>query len=227
MTTVDRPSYLGRSCVAGRITLAVTSVLPFERVEFLVNGDVAWSGAGLEKTGTRTYRGTLHAPAGGWIVARVHGGTTSWPAIDSYPFPHTAPLWIGRLGSTDPAAARRAAAELLAALDVAEERVRSAYKEARASQVLDRIALARDKLQGDGAVKPRRRDQNTMHRTLAIEHPEPNLRGRPAFKSTLLASARTDLPGSLARLLRERRLARPTGSVLRPGLEGRQRVGSN
>jgi TolB protein len=67
--------------------------------------------------------------------------------MDSYPFAHTAPLWIGRPGSTDPAAARRAAAALLAALDVAEERVRSAYKQVRASQVLDRIALARDRLQ--------------------------------------------------------------------------------
>jgi TolB protein len=127
--------------------LAVTSVLPFERVEILVNGEVAWGGAGLEKTGTRRYRGTIHAPAGGWIAARVHGGATSWPAMDSYPFAHTAPMWIGQVGSTDPSAARRSAAELLAALDVAEERVRSAYKEVPASQVLDRIALARDKLQ--------------------------------------------------------------------------------
>ena len=127
--------------------LAVTSVLPFERVEIVVNGEVAWSGAGLDKTGTRTYRGTVDAPAGGWIAARVHGGATNWPAMDSYPFAHTAPLWIGRLGSADPAAARRAATELLAALDVAEERVRTAYKEVRASRVLDRIALARNKLQ--------------------------------------------------------------------------------
>jgi TolB protein len=127
--------------------LAVSSPLPFDRAEILVNGEVAWSGAGLDKTGTRTYRGTLAAPAGGWIAARVHGGATGWPAMDSYPFAHTAPLWFGRVGSTDPAAARRAAAELLAALAVAEERVRTAYKEVRASKVLDRIAFARDKLQ--------------------------------------------------------------------------------
>jgi hypothetical protein len=50
------------------------------------------------------------------------------------------------VASTDPAAARRAAGELLAALDVSEDRVRTAYKDVRASQVLDRIALARDKL---------------------------------------------------------------------------------
>jgi TolB protein len=126
--------------------LTVSSAVPFERAELLVNGEVVWSEAGLEKTGTRTYRGTVEAPAGGWVAARVHGGATSWPAMDSYAFAHTAPLWIGTVGSTDPAAARRAAGDLLEALDVAEERVRTAYKAGRASQVLDRIALARDKL---------------------------------------------------------------------------------
>ena len=126
--------------------LAVSSALPFERAEVLVNGAVVWSEAGLDKTGTRTYRGTIDSPTGGWIAARVHGGATSWPGMDSYPFAHTAPLWIGKIASIDPAAASRAAGELLAALDVAEDRVRTAYKDVRASQVLERIASARDKL---------------------------------------------------------------------------------
>lgn len=127
-------------------TLTVASALPFERVEVLVNGEVAWSGAGLTQPGTQTYRGTVKAPSGGWIAARVVGGVTTWPAMDSYPFAHTAPLWFGSVGSTEGIAARRAAADLLAALDVAEARVRQAYQEAPTPTLLGRIAAARRKL---------------------------------------------------------------------------------
>jgi dipeptidyl aminopeptidase/acylaminoacyl peptidase len=127
--------------------LTVASALPFERVEILVNGDVVWSGDGMVDVGTRSYQGAIKAPSGGWIAARVHGGTTTWPAMDSYPFAHTAPVWFGSIGSIDRAAASRAAAELLAALDVAERRVQQAYKETAAPVLLGRIAAARQKLQ--------------------------------------------------------------------------------
>ena len=127
--------------------LNVASAVPFERVEILVNGAVAWSGDGVKEAGAQTYRGTVKTPAGGWIAARVHGGTSAWPAMDSYPFAHTAPVWFGAVGSTEPAAAGRAASDLLAALDVAEGRVQQAYKEAPATTILGRIADARKKLQ--------------------------------------------------------------------------------
>jgi TolB protein len=127
--------------------LNVATAAPFERVEILVNGEVAWSAEGLREAGTKTYRGSVKTPSGGWIAARVHGGTTTWPAMDSYPFAHTAPVWFGAVGSTDPAAAGRAAVDLLAALDVAEARVQQAYKEAPATTILVRIAEARKKLQ--------------------------------------------------------------------------------
>ena len=127
--------------------LSVASAIPVERVELLVNGDVVWSETGPTQPGSRTYRGTVDVPAGGWIAARVHGGAAAWPAMDSYPFAHTAPVWIGAVGSTDAAAASRSAGELLAALGVAEARVRQAYQQAPASAVLNRIAAARQKLQ--------------------------------------------------------------------------------
>jgi TolB protein len=127
--------------------LTVASAIPFERVEILVNGEVAWSSPGLPEAGAQTYRGTMKTPSGGWIAARVHGGVTRWPAMDSYPFAHTAPLWFGSIGSTDRAAAARAAADLLAALDVAERRVQQAYKEVPAPILLGRIAAARKKLE--------------------------------------------------------------------------------
>jgi TolB protein len=128
-------------------TLSVASALPFERVEVLVNGAVVWTGEGLKQAGTQTYRGTIDAPPGGWIAARIHGGVTAWPAMDSYPFAHSAPIWFGAIGSTDPIAARRAASDLLAALNVAEGRVRQAYTEAPAKTLLGRIDAARQKLQ--------------------------------------------------------------------------------
>jgi TolB protein len=128
-------------------TLEVSSAIGYERVEVLVNGEVAWSGEGVQQPGARTFKGSLRLPAAGWIAARVHGGTTVWPAMDSYPFAHTGAVWIGAIGSTAPASAARAAADLLAALDVAEGRVRQAYKEAPAAAVLKRIAEARQKLQ--------------------------------------------------------------------------------
>jgi TolB protein len=127
--------------------LQVASGLPFERVEILVNGEVVWTGPGLTEAGAQTHRGTLTVPAGGWIAARVHGGVTAWPAMDSYPFAHTSPVWIGSIGSTDPAAARRAAGELLMALEVAEGRVKQAYGDASAPVLLGRIAAARQKLE--------------------------------------------------------------------------------
>ena len=73
-------------------------------------------------------------------------GRRQWPAMDSYPFAHTAPVWFGSVGSTDRAAAQRAAVDLLAALDVAESRIRDAYKEVPTPILLGRIHAARQKL---------------------------------------------------------------------------------
>lgn len=127
-------------------TLRVGSAVPFERVEILVNGTVVWRGAGLGAPGMRVYRGSVKAPAGGWIAARVHGGKTVWPAMDSYPFAHTAPIWFGTVGSTDPAAAASAARDLLAALDVAEARITQGYAGTGTPVLLGRIEQARAKL---------------------------------------------------------------------------------
>lgn len=127
--------------------LDVATAVPFERVEILVNGEVVWSGDGISEPGSRSYRGTGPAPAGGWIAARVHGGATRWPAMDSYPFAHTAPVWVGAAGSTDPGAASRAAADLLAALDVAEQRIARSYAGTETPALRSRLAQARQKLQ--------------------------------------------------------------------------------
>ena len=129
-----------------RFEVSVGTSLPFERIEVLVNGEIAWSEAGLKQAGSQTYRGTVKAPAGGWIAARVHGGTTEWPAMDSYPFAHTAPLWFGAAGSMDPATAGRSARDLLAALEVAEARIKTSYGGSATPVLLGRVAKAREKL---------------------------------------------------------------------------------
>ena len=127
--------------------LNLGTAVPFDRIEILVNGEVVWSGGGLQQPGSRTIAGTVKVPDGGWIAARVHGGTTEWPSMDSYPFAHTAPLWIGSLGSTDPGASSRAARDLLAALEAAEARVRRSYEGTDTPVLLGRLAQARQKLQ--------------------------------------------------------------------------------
>lgn len=127
--------------------LDVATAVPFERVEILVNGEVVWTGDGISEPGSRSYRGSGPAPAGGWIAARVHGGATRWPAMDSYPFAHTAPVWVGAAGSTDPAAASRAASDLLAALEVAEQRITRSYAGTETPALRARLAQARQKLQ--------------------------------------------------------------------------------
>jgi TolB protein len=55
---------------------------------------------------TRPNSGRVSLPADGWIAARARGGATVWPSIDSYPFAHTGPIWIGSVGSLDPEGSR-------------------------------------------------------------------------------------------------------------------------
>ncbi|MDQ3606975.1 MAG: CehA/McbA family metallohydrolase, partial [Gemmatimonadota bacterium] len=129
-------------------TLELYSAVPVERVEILVNGQVAWSGEGLRQPGRKSLSGTLTLPAGGWVAARAVGGeTTRWPAMDSYAFGHTSPLWIGRVGSTDPAAERAAAAELLRALQIAEQRLIAGYGGAEIPNLRARFQQARQELE--------------------------------------------------------------------------------
>ncbi len=127
--------------------LDLRSAIPVERVELLVNGSVVWSERGLEGAGNRQYRGSLRLPAGGWIAARAHGGETRWPAMDSYPFAHTSPVWIGSVGSTDAGSRRRAAAELLAVLDVAESRLHEEYAGVAIPNLQARFDEARERLE--------------------------------------------------------------------------------
>ncbi|MGE0552679.1 MAG: CehA/McbA family metallohydrolase [Gemmatimonadales bacterium] len=111
-----------------RFTLAVHSATAVDSVELIVNGRrVARFDGGTAPGGTRL-AGEVDLPAGGWVAARALGGaTTEWPAMDSYLFAHTAPVWIGERGSTEAGARRAAARDLLRALDAAGQRLRQGY----------------------------------------------------------------------------------------------------
>ena len=77
--------------------------------------------------GHRTLTGTVDLPQGGWIAARARGGRTRWPSMDTSPYAHTAPIWIGARGSTDPTARRESAAELRDILTASIARLRIGY----------------------------------------------------------------------------------------------------
>jgi TolB protein len=110
-------------------SVELASAIPVERLELIVNGVVVDSARGVAAGETATRSGTVTLPTGGWIAARAVGGPIDrWPAMDSYAFAHTAPIWIGSKGSTAPAARRQAATELLAALEFADRNVQRAYQ---------------------------------------------------------------------------------------------------
>jgi TolB protein len=127
-------------------TLDAASPVPVQSVEIVVNGRVAWRGDSLKPGAVRRYAGRIDVPAGGWVAARVHGGASAWPIQDSYPFAHSAPVWLGRVGSTEPAAQRAAAADLSRWMDVAERRLATGYPGAAGARVKARFAEARARL---------------------------------------------------------------------------------
>ena len=128
-------------------TLDLSSAGVVERVEVLVNGEVAWGSEGLGGPGARRYEGALDLPGGGWVAVRAVGGDTEWPSMASYPFAHTAPIWIGEVGSTEPGARTRAARELAEVLRVARNRLVIGYGDAAIPNLLARFDRARARLE--------------------------------------------------------------------------------
>jgi len=127
--------------------LDLHTAVPVNRVEVVVNGEVAWSGDPPTAPGSASWSGTLQLPEGGWIAARAVGPeTTTWPGMDSYAFGHTAPVWIGSVGSTDAGAERRAARELMGALERALDRLREAYAGEDIPRLETRFEAARREL---------------------------------------------------------------------------------
>ncbi len=107
--------------------MEVFSGSQLDKIELLVNGKVVWESKQPLTSGTKKFAGKLRLPKGGWIAARVHGSSVGWPQMDSYSFAHTSPIWIGAVGSVDPAARRQSAALMLKVLDLAWSRLAATY----------------------------------------------------------------------------------------------------
>ena len=118
-----------------------------ETVEVLVNGRVVQSHSGIAAPGRRSYTGDIDLPDAGWIAVRARGGETRWPSMDTAPFAHTAPVWIGERGSTDPAAQREAAEELLSVLTASRARLRAGYGSADIPRLEARFDEAQARLE--------------------------------------------------------------------------------
>jgi TolB protein len=126
----------------------VHSAVPYDRVELLVNGSVVWTGEGARAAGTRRHTGSVELPSGGWVAVRAYSDdAVEWPAMNSTAFAHTSPVWIGSVGSTDPAARRAAAADLLRALANARQRVEIGYPAEAVPSVKQRFERARLELE--------------------------------------------------------------------------------
>jgi TolB protein len=127
-----------------RITLA--STVDVDRVEIVVNGAVVEQLTGVRAGQTRTLAGDIALPAGGWVAARAYASepqADAWPTMALRPFAHSSPVWIGSVGSTDPAARAAAAADLTRAIDFSEGRARAAYGDTAMPRLYGRFDEAR------------------------------------------------------------------------------------
>ena len=127
--------------------LNVHSALPFDSLEIFVNGVAVQTHEGNPRAGSKSYKGSVKVPPGGWISARVLGENTGWPAMDSYLFAESSPIWFGEVGSTDPEVIRQSAKNLLMALNVAEEDMKKGYGNVPIPKLLAHFAKARARLE--------------------------------------------------------------------------------
>ncbi|HSM30261.1 MAG TPA: CehA/McbA family metallohydrolase [Woeseiaceae bacterium] len=128
-------------------TLTLISSEPVDVVEIVVNGEVVEQLDGIRGGETKVYEGTVSLPANGWVAARAHGGAGEWPSMAVDQFAHSSPVWIGAVGSRDPEAANRAAADLIRAIDFSAAEARDAYGETPTPRLDARFAAAREKLE--------------------------------------------------------------------------------
>ncbi len=127
-------------------SLDVATATEVDTVEVLVNGRVVFAQEGIALPGRRSYAGTLQLPSGGWVAARARGGDTRWPSMDTAPFAHTGPVWIGERGSSEPEARRHAATELLAVLQVSRLRLLAGYGDTPIPRLTARFDEAEQRL---------------------------------------------------------------------------------
>jgi TolB protein len=132
-------------------SLTLTSTAKLEKVEIIVNGQVAQTLSGIEAGKSESYRGNLVLPEGGWVAARAYASQQrddSWPSMHARPFAHSSPIWIKTVGSTEENARKAASADLLLGIDAAEKVAKEAYGERPMPKLYKRFEDARNVLKG-------------------------------------------------------------------------------
>ena len=127
-------------------SINLISVRPVDRVEIIVNGQIVETLKGFAGKGRTSYTGKVNLPQGGWVAARAIGGKTAWPIMSYAHFAHTQPVWINRIASTEPMAARAAAKDLLKALTYSESKFTESYGTAIPPGLVARLAKTRWRL---------------------------------------------------------------------------------
>lgn len=118
-------------------------------VELLVNGEVVEKLTGIKAGETRNYKGKVNLPKGGWIAIRAYASELkedTWPSMHARPFAHSSPIWIESIGSTDPNSRKKAAADLIQAIDASERIAKKAYGEVEMNRMMNRFEEARKRL---------------------------------------------------------------------------------
>ena len=125
--------------------LNVYSPVPYEKVEIFVNGKVVWTKKS-KGSHSETYKGSIEIPEGGWATARVSGGKSDWPMMDSYPFAESSPIWFYEIGSTSANSKIEAARKLLEAFKVSDKIVKTNYLNKEIPDVTAHFSKAQEKL---------------------------------------------------------------------------------
>jgi len=107
------------------VTVDISSIVPLDRVELLVNGEVVHTWAAGEfagAAGSFNWKDStsIEIPGSGWIAARAIGPTSKYVG-DTFPFAQTSPVYVVRDGVTYTSA--EDAQFLLDTIDVLRERV--------------------------------------------------------------------------------------------------------
>ena len=136
--------------------VAVKKLVPWElelatanevdHIELICNGEVIWKSNEIVK-GYSKFAGVAKIPKGGWLAARVFGSTSQWPLMDSYPFAHTNPIWIGAVGSVDPLVRKKSAQTLLKVLQLSWAKINTAYAGNQIPRQAAEFQKAKEKLE--------------------------------------------------------------------------------
>lgn len=129
----------------------LVSTTAIDVVELVVNGVVVEVLTGIQAGQERDYQGSVVLPEGGWVAIRAYAGARqadAWPSMHARPFAHSSPVWIGTVGSTEASARAAAAADLIRAIDAAEQSMQAAYEGTEMTRVMARYQAARERLTG-------------------------------------------------------------------------------